>query len=235
MTRRRIGITMRIVEAQEYREARNALSLDWGEWFRRVMPDVTPIPLLNVADGVEDWIRGMDLHAFILSSGNDWGSAPERDETERHVVEYALRHEFPLLGTCRGLHALNVIFGGGLSEDVVQVTGRSHVAVDHPVRISDSRFALTDENRIVVNSYHDQGVLEQELSAELRPFAVSEDGVVEGAYHPSRPALAVQWHPERPHPSQHYDQRLLERFFAEGAFWAAEAPRVDPGSCKPSS
>ena len=234
MTRRRIGITMRIVEAHDYRELRNALSLDWGEWFRRAMPDVTPIPLLNVANGIEDWICQMDLHAVILSGGNDWGSAPKRDETERHVIEYALEHELPILGTCRGLHALNVIFGGGLSENLVQATGRSHVAVEHSVRISDSRFTLTNENRIIVNSYHDHGVLERELSAKLRPFAVSEDGVVEGVYHPSRPALAVQWHPERPHPSQHFDQLLLERFFAEGAFWAEEAPRADPESCKRS-
>jgi putative glutamine amidotransferase len=232
---RHIGITMRIVEAHDYREPRNALSLEWGEWFRRAMPDATPIPLLNTADGVEAWLREMDLHAVILSSGNDWGSAPERDETERHVVEYALKHELPIFGTCRGLHALNVIFGGGLSENVARDTGRSHVAVDHPVRISDSRFVLTDENQIIVNSYHDHGVLERELSPDLRPFAVSEDGVVEGVYHPSRAALAVQWHPERSHPSEHYDQRLLERFFAEGAFWAAEAPREQPASCEPSS
>jgi putative glutamine amidotransferase len=235
MTRRRVGITMRLVEAHDHREPRNALSLDWGEWFRRAVPNATPIPLLNVADDIEDWIREMDLHAVILSGGNDWGSAPERDETERHVIEYALKHEIPILGTCRGLHALNVLLGGGLSENVVQATGRSHVAVDHPVRISDSRFALTGEDRIVVNSYHDHGVLERELSLELCPFAVSEDGVVEGAYHPRRPALAVQWHPERPHPSRHYDERLFERFFVEGAFWAAEAPRADPESCKPSS
>ena len=224
MTRLRIGITMRVVETREYRDPRDALSLDWGVWFRRVMPDAIPIPLLNVADCIEDWMRELDLHGVVLSGGNDWGTAPQRDETERKIVESALDRGLPILGTCRGLHALNRVLGGGLTEDLEKSTGRTHIAVDHPIRITDARFALTDETRLVVNSYHAQGVLEHELSPELRAFATSEAGVVEGVYHPARAALAIQWHPERPHPSQHYDRRVFERFFAEGAFWTAGSP-----------
>jgi putative glutamine amidotransferase len=129
---------------------------------------------------------------------------PERDRTEYALIAGALERGIPVWGVCRGLHTINVYFGGSLTPQVEGHVARDHgLTSDHPL--------LTDA---VCNSYHNQGVRGEDLSGELRVLAHSADGLVEALYHPTEPVAAVQWHPERQ--NRPYDRALLATFLAGG-------------------
>lgn len=44
--------------------------------------------------------------------------SPHREETEHLVLNYAKRYDVPVLGICRGMQIMNVLFGGTLYQDI---------------------------------------------------------------------------------------------------------------------
>ena len=73
---RRLGITMRIVHAENYREPRDALAQDWHR-FMAVALRLVWLPVPNL--GPEDSRRFCErwrLDGLILSGGEDIGAAP---------------------------------------------------------------------------------------------------------------------------------------------------------------
>lgn len=209
----RIGITMRVVKNETYSEVRDALSRDWTVYFRRLFPHAILIPIINEPRRILRQVKELKLDAFVLSNGNDWGEFPERDETEKRLVVYALRKNIPVLGVCRGFQVLNIIFDGKIEKNIAR--GRAnHAGTRHEVSLSESPFRKYSKSKILkVNSYHHQGVVVSGVAKSLRIFAQTTDGVVEGFYHPTKPIVGIQWHPERKSPSQHFDRKLILNLF----------------------
>jgi N5-(cytidine 5'-diphosphoramidyl)-L-glutamine hydrolase len=217
---RRVGVTTRRITDPKFSEIRDALSRDWSAYLVQTWPNIIPIPILNMADRVEDWAYELQLDAVILTNGNNWGEDLERDESESRLVGWCRENAVPVLGVCRGLQALNAMLGGRVEASTPDPSSMSHAGTCHEVSLVDQTIAeMAQADRISVNSYHDQCVTEQGLAAELVPFALAEDGVVEGFYHRTDPILAVQWHPERPGALASFDKKLIERLWADGLFW----------------
>lgn len=216
----RLGITMRIVENRTYPEKRDAISSDWATFVTRILPSVSLVPLINKAEHVEVIMEDLRFDGVILSNGNDWGDAQDRDNTEKKIVEYCKINKIPVLGVCRGFQALNVLFGGSLEKNLAKSGKRDHVNHEHPIMIIENQFkGKVEKLDIIVNSYHNQGVTVDRLAVELNPFALSPDGVVEGLFHSKMALMGVQWHPERQNPSSDYNEYIIKRFFEEGKFW----------------
>lgn len=216
----RIAISMRQVVDPRHGECRDALASDWGSYIASIWPGITLLPLLNQPDGVDIWADSLDIDGAILSNGNDWGDAPARDETETRLVSWCRRNRRPVFGACRGLQAINRVFGGVIDSDISTVGKHTHGGQAHPVQLIDPVFAgVAGRESVEINSYHDQGVLRSGLADVLRPFAMAENDVVEGFYHPEEPILAIQWHPERPCLAQKFSNILIRRIFEDGAFW----------------
>lgn len=212
---RKIAISQRVVENETYKDRRDALSQDWTAAFA----DCLLYPVPNRDHELDAWMQGVEPHAVILTGGNNWGDAPERDNTECGLIDYAVSHALPVLGVCRGLQIINKRFGGSIDPDIKESAGASHTAVEHEVTIKGKVFQeLAGSDLISVNSFHDQGVCLTGVSSELSVFATAGT-CVEGILHPRHPILAVQWHPERQGPSTAFDFALIERFFEHGAFW----------------
>lgn len=198
----RIGVTMREVHAADYAEPRDALAQDWGRFLATALPDAAwlPVPNLGAAD-VERFCEQWQLNALILSGGDNVGSSPLRDETERALLQLALRHRWPALGVCRGLQLMWLERGGSLAK------AQGHAATTHGMQGSTRQ----------LNSYHDNTLHEASwtLPADLRIFARAADGTAEGvAFGTPCHWLGVMWHPEReaqPHPD---DVDMLQGLFA---------------------
>lgn len=179
------------------------------------------------------------LDALVISGGGD--IAPERhrggghetvymvnaarDAFELALAECALaREDLPLLGVCRGMQVLNIALGGDLELHLPDVYGEAVVhrlpprePTYHKVRV-DPESALGriyEVAELRVCSWHHQCV--RELGRGLVAAAWSEDGVVEGVVHATRPwTIGIQWHPEM----QVRDDPLQRRLFdalVEGA------------------
>lgn len=217
-----IAITQRVVENPTYPDRRDALGHDWVRAFDRLFPEAVLVPVPNCLEDVGAWLDAVRPRGIVLSNGNDWGDAPERDATEKVLYEHAIQADMPLLGVCRGLQVIHKLTGGEIEISVSEATGRSHTAVCHDVEISTEPFRkIAGGEVLAVNSFHDQGVLlSGGVSPDFEVFATSGE-CVEGFVHRSKPVLAVQWHPEREGGSSDFDYTTIKALFTEGAFWAS--------------
>jgi N5-(cytidine 5'-diphosphoramidyl)-L-glutamine hydrolase len=204
-----VGISMRLAPAS-YGEGRDALSHDWI-WLLEKF-GVTPVLIPNSLQAPADYARRFGVERLLLTGGDNVGAAATsecqtvRDRTEADLLAWALAQSVPVLGVCRGLQFINMTFGGGVTRDLAAaVPSERHVASDHPI-------VLEDDRRITVNSYHDQGVLRDQVAPGLQVFGTSLGGVVEALRLPGKPVAAIQWHPERPSPSEEYDRGILKRW-----------------------
>ena len=201
---------MRVDTPKEYDEPRDCLAQDWGHFMKYALPETQWVPVPNIGGDVEAFIKEWNLEGIILSGGNDIGSQPQRDETEKRIISYCLKNTLPLFGVCRGLQMLQHYSGGPLKNCDKNI----HVAKAHPVSITGS-FAKQwgIETEILVNSYHNYGILKGDLCAQLIPFAFSQDGCVEGVSIKDAKALAVMWHPERHKPYREFDLLMIRKLF----------------------
>lgn len=187
-TRLRVALSMRVVQAPNSDERRDGISHDWisrlDSW------GWTPLLVPNAITDGAAFLDSIGPDILILTGGDDLGETPDRDRTERILLQHALRTRFPVFGVCRGLQLINDHFGGRLAP----VPG--HVATPHDVLFSGTP-AEVYGRRQTVNSFHAIGVPSDGLGQGLESFAHDEDGWVEGIRLPDRPLAAIMWHPER--------------------------------------
>ncbi|MFH1500735.1 MAG: gamma-glutamyl-gamma-aminobutyrate hydrolase family protein [archaeon] len=222
-TTKKIAISQRVVRADKGAD-KDALEQDYAKYYSKYGLILIPVP--NTLQDVEEYLKELDVSGFILSGGNDvnptlyHGLRSEssdhsdfRDSTEKKILDFAIKHKLPVLCQCRGMQFLNVYFGGKL----LQGAGKEdHVAKTHPIEIADSGFQtfLGNEN-FTVNSFHNHCVSTEVLSRELRSFATTSDGYIEGVYHPTLDILGVMWHPERAGCEDYINEKLISKLFSQ--------------------
>jgi putative glutamine amidotransferase len=187
------------------------------------VPQLLPTPAAGVR--AEDLLGGVD--ALVLQGGTDvapasygespmrpeWAGDARRDRYETELVRSAMALDRPVLGICRGLQMLNVIFGGTLLQDIgTQCPGslvhREYERYDqlhHEISIEPASWLTrmySERASGRVNTVHHQAIktLGQGLHVEARSVP---DGLIEAVRYeaPSAAKLApwiyaVQWHPE---------------------------------------
>ncbi|EOT23592.1 gamma-glutamyl-gamma-aminobutyrate hydrolase family protein [Lachnospiraceae bacterium KK002] len=160
-----------------------------------------PIPLPNVLSVAEEMMYQLKPAGLVLTGGNSLvrygGQAPERDETEKKLLDIALKGNVPVFGFCRGMQVILDYYDCRLEE----ISG--HVAVRHKVQGSLGEFT--------VNSYHNQACFQ--VKRPLEVLAISEDGVIEAVTDREKGILAVMWHPERESEFCMEDIRRLQDLF----------------------
>ena len=151
---------------------------------------------------------------LLLPGGGDIFGGLDRRETA--VINAFVARRRPVLGTCRGMQALNVYFGGTLHD---QITGHQLAAGDmvHPTRAEGLPAELLGDAPYVTSNHH-QAV--NALGRGLSDCQWGSDGVIEAVVHTSLPVLGVQYHPER----QSFSRRREDAVDAAPLFhwWAAQ-------------
>jgi putative glutamine amidotransferase len=191
-----------------------------GMTYVRAIEAAGAIPVVLPPLGHADTTRLLArLDGLVLSGGPDlapgaYGAKPHvelgstepgLDAFEYRLAREALRLGTPILGICRGAHALNVARGGTLHQHLPDVVGEAiaHRQIEdgrlptHPVTILPaSRLAdVLGATQLMVNSFHHQAV--DRLGDGLRACAWAPDGTIEGIEDPGEAfVLAVQWHAE---------------------------------------
>lgn len=133
-------------------------------------------------------------------------SNEERDNFEILVLKKALEREIPILGICRGMQLLNVIFKGTLIKHIPDYikTVINHTQpspkniVSHAINIeANTKLAKIANNQLqtMVNSTHHQAA--KQLGNDLIVSAKAEDGIIEAIESTKyKFVIGVQWHPE---------------------------------------
>lgn len=160
-----------------------------------------PVPVPNIRSIAGNMLRQILPAGIVLTGGNSLvkygGNAPERDEMEKDMLQYALLHDIPVYGFCRGMQVIADYFGCVLE----QVQG--HVAVRHKIT------GKTGE--MEVNSFHNQACFHAQQPLEI--LAQAEDGVIEAFCHKEKPVFATMWHPEREDPFRDTDIQSIRQLF----------------------
>ena len=185
-----IGISLRITTAEKYVEKRDSLSHDWPIMLEQL--GFSPLLIPNTISDISTFLDAMMVSGLILSGGDNIGDDPLRDQTEKTIIDYAMSHNVPLIGICRGMQIINSFFGGKIR----CLDNSSHVNKSHMVNFNN-HFSLKN-NSIQVNSFHHNVIDPTNLGRNLLPFAISElDNTVEGFFHNEFQIFGVMWHPER--------------------------------------
>ncbi|RDX86419.1 ntpR, partial [Mucuna pruriens] len=162
-----------------------------------------------------------DLDQIRTLHASDTCIDKEKDSIELTLAKLCLHRNIPYLGICRGSQLLNVACGGTLYQDIAKELSTTHSVMHinyddydghrHDVELVQNTplydwFRGQEEKegeiKILVNSYHHQGV--KRLAQRFVPMAFSSDGLIEGFYDPNaynpqdgKFIMGLQFHPER--------------------------------------
>ncbi|WP_426350949.1 gamma-glutamyl-gamma-aminobutyrate hydrolase family protein [Alloiococcus sp. CFN-8] len=181
------------------------------------LPIILPLECEN--DDIDKLIGFCD--GFLYTGGQDvdplmYGEIPseyccpcneKRDILEAKLFTEIYSKNKPILGICRGLQFINVMLGGSLYQDIPTEL-ESDVKLKHhqekPYSSTSHWVSILEDTPLMdifkseglyVNSIHHQGI--KELAPKAMPMALSEDGLIEAFYVPSKKfVMGVQWHPE---------------------------------------
>jgi putative glutamine amidotransferase len=192
-----IGVT----QFEHFRKDRNqmldCLDQRLTSFLKNFASSVYPIPNSFTENiSFEAWMKNAEIEAIILSGGGNVGEGPARDHVERLLINYAIEHDIPLIGICRGMQAIILHFGGSL------LAKAGHVRTRHKM--------LIEGRQIEVNSFHDFCV--DNCSIEFNVLARAEDLTIECVAHKEHQVLGIMWHPERDEPFQAHDLNLFRSF-----------------------
>ncbi len=192
------------------------------------------LPIINNELIIEEQVKSLD--ALILSGGEDinpvyYREKPlskleefsvERDKYDFTLAKYALQHNIPVLGICRGAQILNVILGGSLYQDHSYISKKidEHNYTNHESLVRHEIFVEKDTfihkifgEKTMVNSFHHQSV--KNIAPNLRVTAFDKDGIVEAfeSRNKNKLILGIQWHPEMM-ANKGNNQEMIELFRA---------------------
>ncbi len=163
-----------------------------------------PVPVNNLPDKIPIFLKQVKPDGMILTGGNDLskygGNAPERDETEKRMIEYGIKNDIPIYGFCRGMQVIADYFGARLTK------AENHVAVSHKLE------GNAPWNGRIVNSFHNMAI--EAATEELIIDARSEDGVIEALKVRDRKIYGTMWHPEREKPYKEKDIQFIKQIFS---------------------
>lgn len=228
----RIGITQKQLPT-EYGGTIDVLESEYTLYYPQF--GITLVPISNVLEDPVTYAKEMDVEGFIFTGGN--GVMPQlfseevtfsnkfskdRERTEKLLLGHAIQARLPVLGVCRGLHYMNVHFGGKLIQNMTTISTLPHVAKDHQITLVDKHAKEHfGSDTILTNSFHNQGITKATLAPALIPFAVCADETIEAAYHKELPIAGVTWHPERKSPDALFNEKLIQAFVNRELYWKA--------------
>ena len=138
---------------------------------------------------------------FVVLGGDDvdpkyyneenYASSPvegEIDELDLRVIDYAVKHNKPLFGICRGLQIINVYFNGSLKQNIL-----NHKDEYHKILLVEEYFDFPNDE--IVNTFHHQSI--KKIGDGLKAIYYSPDGEIEFIIHEKYPIIAAQFHPEK--------------------------------------
>lgn len=176
-----VAVSQRVDVWRDRGEIRDALDQQLVRWLAAAGFLPVPVPnSLSTEDSLEQWLHALNPTALVLSGGNDIGDRPERDQTERGLLNYAFGHTLPMLGLCRGMQMMGVWAGGALNA----VAGHVH-----------ARHTLQGRWSGEVNSFHHSALADCPPGFEV--LARAEDDQIEAIRHTVLPWEGWMWHPER--------------------------------------
>ena len=211
------AVSTRITEELKYHEIRDSISHDLINNLES--NGFLPVLIPNSEIRPEQYYKKIKFNLFILSGGDNLifenkitsinKEKQKRDIVEKKFLKFCISKNIPVIGICRGMQLINVYFDGSLT----LLNNKTHNNGLHNIKIE--RFAKTifPNSFLFVNSFHNNVVLENDISNQLIPFMYAEDDSIEALVHKKYPILGVMFHPERSFNNNPIDHYLNNAFY----------------------
>lgn len=207
---KKILVTQRLIETQDYFEIRDALDVNFALLFKEL--DFLPILLPSHAN-IEHYFKQLEIDGVLLTGGNSLYSvdhnelSKHRDIFEKELITYAIKNEIPLFGICRGMQLIGEYFGTTLKDSQNQVN------ITHTLKVNqNSLFAQELHQLEKVNAFHTYELAD--VPPEFIISATDTNGSIKAIEHKNKKIFAQMWHPERTHPLDQHQLALLKEFFS---------------------
>lgn len=145
-------------------------------------------------------IGGDDIDPCCYGENNDLNLSKDIDQDvdriDKKIIEFAIKHNIPTLGICRGIQAMAAFLGGTLHQDI-KTANLKHPENEkkHMVsRINMTNLSKLLPDSFLVNTFHHQSV--NKVPDGFVVTYMNED-VIEAMEHQTLPFIGIQWHPER--------------------------------------
>ncbi|HYD48333.1 MAG TPA: gamma-glutamyl-gamma-aminobutyrate hydrolase family protein, partial [Terriglobales bacterium] len=129
----------------------------------------------------------IDPNLVVLSPGP--GSPADFAVSE--TIAAAMERQLPVFGVCLGLQGMVEHFGGKLGVLDYPMHGKPSL-----IEVRGGRLFEGLPRRFTAGRYHSLFAVRDQVPADLRVTAETEDGVVMAVEHSDLPCAAVQFHPE---------------------------------------
>ena len=198
------------------------------------------IPLMYDDEKIVELLNSLD--GIIFTGGEDFDpsyynerpipqmgkiNAP-RDEFDINLLRLAVKQGVPVLGICRGIQLINIVYGGSLYQDLSAQYHDNSIRhrqrqpkedASHSVLVEDNTvFAdIVKERMLMVNSSHHQAI--KKVAPGFRVAGQSPDKIVEVIEKIDSDSwiLGVQFHPEVRFTKDFAMRRIFQRFVDEAS------------------
>ena len=114
---KKIIYTQRVELVESYGERRDCADVEIAKLIWEC--GFLPVPVNNIPEKVQIFLEQVNPDGMILTGGNDLskygGNAPERDETEKRIIDHGIRNQIPIYGFCRGMQMIADHIGAELA------------------------------------------------------------------------------------------------------------------------
>ncbi len=145
-------------------------------------------------------IGGDDFDPILYNEDNSQNLSREinveMDHLDKIVTNFAIEHQIPLLGICRGHQALAAVLGKKLYQDIdFEHLSHPHDGIYHEVtKVTNFGLASLLPDKFITNTYHHQAI--KEVPEDFVVLFKNHD-IIEAIEHTKLPIIGIQWHPER--------------------------------------
>ncbi|NDV89868.1 hypothetical protein GTH32_01490 [Alteromonas sp. 345S023] len=194
-----VFVTQRVDKLQSRNETRDSLDQKWASLLMHCR--LLPILIPNNVHAAEALYKKITPSGLLLTGGNSLvaygGDAPQRDETEKRLLDIFFAEQKPVLGVCRGMQVIQDKYGQALTPVTGHIARKQQIEYKGILR--------------TVNSYHELGT--RNNTTEFNVDAQSLDGVIKAISHPKAPIVGIMWHPEREEEFCAHDIKFIKEFF----------------------
>lgn len=135
---------------------------------------------------------------------------------ERHIANYCITKDIPLLGICCGMMNMARATNGKLDYTDKEYMKENHLDLKnmnkHKVLIDEESvlYKIMGKEEIVTNSIHSGKVVN---SGDYKVIAKAEDGIVEAIEHKGKCFnMGIQWHPELLYKKDEMQNKIFKYF-----------------------
>ncbi len=209
---KKILVSQRVDYFHKNNEKRNSLDQRWTTFLLKC--NLYPIFLSNDKKYIEYFVKNEKFKGILLTGGNNISKVShldnyeERDQLEKFLIDYAIKHDIPILGVCRGMQMIQDYFGVKLKKIKGHNKGKHKIIFE-----KNKLFSInTSKNFKYFPSYHNYGTNID--NDKFKKIAYSSDNIIEAIQHKKFKIYCQMWHPERNSRILDFDIKIFKRFFS---------------------